>query len=70
MAISIDPQVDKQSQYGGNDLADDSGNGSTGNPHGGKAKIPKDQNGIQYDIDDSTGSLSDHAIKALARGLQ
>ncbi len=51
-------------------LTDDGGDGGAGGAHGGQTEPAEDEHGIQQNVDDGAGGLSDHALNGAAGGLE
>ena len=63
-------QIQRHGEDGGEPLADDGGEGCTGDAHGGQAEPAEDQDGVEDDVGDSAHGLGDHGLEGVAAGLQ
>ena len=62
--------IEIQGKQSRSPLADHRSGRCTGNAHGRQAKPAVDQNGVQDDVDDGTGTLGDHGVNGPSCGLK
>ena len=62
-------QVAVQVQKPADDLTNYRGPGGAGHLQPGQAEVAENQNGVQNDVDNGPGSLTEHGVKGPAGGL-